>query len=195
MITNDGVELISKYLVGQASSYAAYIAVGSGARATSNNEPIVLSYGTATLDDYDGTEPYQASITLGGSVFLGYVDVGDTVSAAASSGSLNSGTVTVIEVLSPYSIRVESTEPLDVGSLQNVTVYSTPKSDSFTNKKNLDFEVARFPITSRSYVVEKQTAKATTLNITDRYEITVNTSDAHVFGVGDNVEISNVDVP
>ena len=82
MITNDGVELISKYLVGQASSYAAYVAVGSGSRATSNNKPITLTaVGTATLGNYDGTPPYQATITLSAG-YWGYVEVGDIVTAA-----------------------------------------------------------------------------------------------------------------
>ena len=194
MITNDGVELISKYLVGQASSYAAYVAVGSGARASSNNEAIYVTYDLATLTNYDGNEPYQADITID-TGYLQYVDIGDTVAASNDIGSLGSGTVKVIEILSPQSFRVQSTSTMTIGDISNVRVYSTPKSDSFANKKNLDFEVARFPITSRSYVVEKQTAKATVLNITGSYEITVTTSTAHTFGIGDNVEISNVAIP
>lgn len=195
MITNDGVELISKYLVGQASSYAAYVAVGSGSRATSNNKPITLTaVGTATLGNYDGTPPYQATITLSAG-YWGYVEVGDIVTAANGTGSLGSGTVTVIQIMSPQQIKIESTSTLTVGSISYVKVYSVPKSSSFSSKKNLDFEVARFPITSRSYVVEKQTVKPSALNITGAYEVTVTIASGHPFAIGDTVQISNVEIP
>jgi hypothetical protein len=198
MITNDGVELISKYLVGQASSYAAYVAVGSGSRATSNNNPITLTgLNTATIGDYDGTPPYQATITLSAG-YWGYLQVGDIITAndgSSPTGSLGLGTVTVIGIDSPQKIQIESTSTLTAGKISYVKAYSLPNSDSFSSKKNLDFEVARFPITSRSYVVEKQTVKSTTLNITGDYEITVITSTAHTFAKGDTVQIVNVVIP
>lgn len=199
MITNDGVELISKYLVGQASSYAAYIAVGSGARQASNNQPITVIASGVTVGTVTGgpsPDPYTATLTLSAG-YWSYLQVGDIITATQTgTGSLGSGTVTVSAINSAQQIVIESTATMTAGAgLTNVKVYSSPNSDSFSFKKNLDFEVARFPISSRSYVVEKQTSNGTALSITGEYEITVTVPYGHVFVIGDSVLISDVDVP
>lgn len=43
MITNDGKELIGKYLLGQAPAYATHIAIGCGAQPLSNTDPLPLN--------------------------------------------------------------------------------------------------------------------------------------------------------
>jgi hypothetical protein len=79
--------------------------------------------------------------------------------------------------------------------LTNVKVYSSLTSQSLSNKTSLDFEVARFPISSRSYVVEKQSVTPSSLVIISETQITVTIASGHPFGIGDQVTISDVAVP
>jgi hypothetical protein len=196
MITNDGVELLSKYLVGQATSYASYIAVGSGARPTSNNQPITVVTSGGIVGTVSGSGPYTTTISLS-SGYWAYLEVGDVITATSTStGSLGSGTVTVTAINSPTQIAVSSTSTMTSGTgLTNIKVYSNLTSQLLTTKKNLDFEVARFPISSRSYAIEKQIVNPTSLYIVSPTSIIVNIASGHPFGIGDAVNISGVLIP
>lgn len=196
MITNNGVEIISKYLVGQASSYASYIAVGSGARATSNNQGITIATSGGTVGTVSGSGPYTATLTLSAG-YWAYLEIGDTITATQTgAGTLGSGTVTVTGINSAQQITISSTASMTAGSgLVNIKAYSSLTSQSLSTKTSLDFEMARFPITSRSYVVEKQTVSPSSLSISGDFEITVTISSGHEFGVGDDVSITDVSIP
>ena len=196
MITDKGVELVSKYLVGQASSYASYIAVGSGSRPTSNSQGIVVASFGGTVGTVSGSGPYTATLTLSSGQWA-YLEVGDTITATSTStGSLGVGTVTVTSINSPTQIGISSTATMTAGSgLILIKVYSSLTSQSLSSKSNLDFETARFPITSRSYVVEKQVVSPSSLSITGATEITVTISSGHPFGLGDAVYITDVEIP
>ena len=50
MITNNGKEIIAKYLLGQAPSFASYIAAGCGARPLANEESLIISPTKKSLD-------------------------------------------------------------------------------------------------------------------------------------------------
>lgn len=50
MITNNGKQLISKYLLGQAPSYGSYIAAGVGSKALSEEETIIIPANKDSLD-------------------------------------------------------------------------------------------------------------------------------------------------
>lgn len=198
MITNNGVELISKFLVGQTSSYASHIAIGSGARPTSNSQPITVAASGVTVGTVTGSGPYSATLTLTGtsaSDYWSYLQVGDVVTATAGTGSLGSGTVTVSAINSAKQITVSSTATMTAGSgLTNVKVASSLTSQSLSDKASLDFEIARFPITSRSYVVEKQIVNPSLLKIISPTEVTVTISSGHPFGIGDEVNIQGIDI-
>jgi len=196
MITNNGVEIISKYLVGQASSYASYIAVGSGARPTSNNQGIVVATSGGIVGAVSGSGPYTATLTLSAG-YWAYLEIGDTITATQTgAGTLGSGTVTVTGINSAQQITISSTASMTAGSgLVNIKAYSSLTSQSLSTKTSLGFETARFPITSRSYVVEKQTVSPSSLSISGNFEITVTISSGHQFGVGDDVSITDVSIP
>lgn len=196
MITDKGVEIVSKYLVGQASSYASYIAVGSGARPTSNGQAISAANSSGTVGTVSGSGPYTATLTLS-SGYWAYLEVGDTITATQTGvGSLGSGTVTVTATKSPTQIAISSTASMTAGAgLTNIKAYSSLTSQSLSTKTSLDFEVARFPISSRSYIVEKQTVKPSSLYIISPTQITVNISSGHPFGIGDEVSISDIAKP
>lgn len=200
MITNNGVEIISKYLVGQASSYASYIAVGSGARPTSNSQPIqVTTTQGLALGTVSGTGPYTSVLTMTGSGaddYWSYLKVGDIITATPSTGSLGSGTVTVTSINSPKQIGISSTATMTSGiGITNVKVYSSLTSQFLSEKASLDFEAARFPITSRSYMVEKQTVEPSSLSIISPTQVTVTIASGHPFGIGDKVNVIGVQIP
>lgn len=198
MITNNGVELISKFLVGQASSYASHIAIGSGARPTSNSQPITVAASGVTVGTVTGSGPYSATLTLTGtsaSDYWSYLQVGDIVTATPGTGSLGSGTVTVSAINSAKQITVSSTATMTAGAgLTNVKVSSSLTSQSLSDKSSLDFEIARFPIISRSYVVEKQIVNPSLLKIISPTEVTVTISSGHPFGIGDEVNIQGINI-
>lgn len=192
MITNNGIELISKYLAGQAGSYASYIAIGCGARPLSNEQPILVSatgtLGVGTL----GVDGYVATLSLG--VDAAYLEVGDVITASNGTGGFGSGTVTVYSIVSRTQIEVvKSTAFSGAGSVTNIYVVGSLRSKNLSSKTRLDFEMARFPITSRSYVVDKQVSKCSSMFISGTTEITVVTVLEHPFVVGDTVYISDVD--
>lgn len=94
MITNKGNNIITKYLLGQAPEYAAYIAVGVGAK------PLLLS-------ETDSTLPTQASLDFEAFripvISRGVVN--DTISYNALTYSSVSGNVTLTTSIS-HSIRI-----------------------------------------------------------------------------------------
>lgn len=203
MITNNGVELLSKYLVGQASSYASYIAVGAGNRPTSNNQPIAVlpTASTVTIGTVTGSGPYLSTLTITSSTandYWSYVKVGDVITGTQiGPGSLGSGTVTVSSINSAKQIGISSTASMSSGTstLNNIKASSSLTSQSLATKASLDFEIARFPISSRSYIVEKQIVSPTSLVISSPISITVTIASGHPFGIGDDVNISGVAIP
>lgn len=202
MITNSGVELISKYLAGQASSYASHIAIGSGPRPLFNGQSIAVM-GSSTISNVSGTGPYTATVTITGvagstNYTVGYIEVGDVVSSPPVQpplypGTLGTGVVTVTAITGPKTFTVSSTSAITAGATTGISVTTNISSQNLSSKTKLDFEMARFPITSRSYVVDKEVASCTSLIISGTNQITVATSVAHPFGVGDTVFITDVD--
>jgi hypothetical protein len=195
MITNDGVELISKYLAGEASSYASYIAIGCGPRPLSSINSVTVG-DAMTISGVSGTGPYTATVTTSADN-LNYIQVGDiltSITIPPGVGSLGSGIVTVTAITGKKTFTVSSTSSITSGVVAAVFAKSSSTSTELSSKTKLDFEVARFPITSRSYVVDKQVAKCTDMYISNTNEVTVVTASAHPFGVGDIVFITDVDI-
>ena len=70
MITNNGKQLISKYLLGQAPSYGSYIAAGVGSKALSEEETIIIPANKDSLD----FEVFRVPITSKGFIKEGGVE-------------------------------------------------------------------------------------------------------------------------
>lgn len=196
MITNSGVEIISKYLAGQASSYASHIAIGSGPRPLTNGQSLSV-IGASTISNVAGSGPYTADVTVTTGT-VGYIEVGDVITSAPVQpplyvGTLGTGTVTVTDITGPKTFSVSSTAAITAGNTTAIYASTTISAQDLSGKTKLDFEMARFPITSRSYVVDKQVASCSSLVISGTNEITVVTTAAHPFGIGDNVFITDVD--
>jgi hypothetical protein len=199
MITNDGIELISKFLAGQASSYASHIAIGSGQRPLLNGRSATViqaaTLGTVTLTS--GVYTATVTVTTG---YASYIEVGDIIQSQYTTvvppqtGTLGVGPVTVTSITGPKTFEVSSTAAMTAGTLGTISVTTNITSKTLSSKTKLDFEMARFPIISRSYVVDKQVAKCSLIAITGEHEIAVTTVGNHSFGNGDTVYITDVDV-
>lgn len=168
MITNNGKQIIAKYLIGQAPAYASYIAVGCGPKAkTSLSEDIrsiVSLDGIATVETHGGfldpVEPHGFSIN-------------DRVRISGTFSALD-GLWTIVEVIDEGSflLAVDGVANLSLTNLDRTTVFADL---DFSEKTSLDFEMFRVPISSRGFVKEGSTSKivfTAELPTEERYEMT-----------------------
>lgn len=168
MITNNGKQIIAKYLIGQAPAYASYIAVGCGPKAkTSLSEDIVSIVsvdGIAEVETHgallDPPEPHGFSVN-------------DRVRVSGTNGPLD-GLWTVLEVVdgSSFFLAVDGVEDLSFTNLDRGNVFVDL---DFSEKNSLDFEMFRVPISSRGFVKEGSTSKivfTAELPTEERYEMT-----------------------
>jgi len=193
MITNSGIEIISKHLAGQASSYASYIAIGCGSRPLSNESYITIA-DSGTIGTVSGTAPYTATLTISGGIV--YAEVGDVITGtSAGSGNFGTGPVTITAIPTPTTVTISSNSAITAGPVVNIKVIGSLKAKSLATKTRLDFEVARFPITSRSYVNEKQTIKGASIaTIINTQKVTITVSGSIPFAVGDKINVTDVNV-
>jgi len=161
MITNTGKSIIIKYLLGQAPAYASYIAAGCGAVPVTQ---ITFPVSTKAI------ESDVARLTIGAhdlrpGDFITVSDV-DTVFDG------------IYEITSTSSTTISyAKDASNVGTFSSpITVSPTGRvSRNYSNKKSLDFEMFRIPITSKGYVQEDGVSKVVltgSIPSSDRYEIT-----------------------
>lgn len=197
MITNNGIELISKYLAGQASSYASHIAIGSGQRPLANGKYVAV-VPTATLGTVTSSGSIYTATVTATSDYVSYLEVGDVIKSTYTTvippytGTLGAGVVTVTSITGPKTFDISSTATMTAGTLGLISATTNITSKTLSSKTKLDFEMARFPIISRSYVVDKQVEKCSLLIVTAENELTVTTVNKHQFVTGDLVYISDV---
>jgi len=169
MITNTGKEILSKYLIGQAPSYASYIAIGCGPRPVAD-----LSFAVTKKQAGSG----QAVLTIPNHTFrvgqsISIRDVDTRLNGQATVISVGSDPDTVTIVYSGTDIPETSLSP------SGLAIYN------FANKTALDFEMFRVPITSRGFVNDAGTSKivfTAELPTDERYEI----SEVGIFSSGTN---------
>lgn len=157
MITDDGKEIISKYLLGYIPTYASHIAIGCGARPrttatmTVSNKKIVS---------------YLATLTTATNH---YFKIGEYVQVAGVGTQFN-GIYQITDIPSPtqfsYSVATQTLSP--ASATGTATLY-------LNNKTTLDFEMARVPIISKGFVDDNGTTKISFIAEVpseNRYEIT-----------------------
>lgn len=159
MITNTGKSIIGKYLVGQTTSYASYMAIGCGAKPVSkiahviNNKALLSN--TATL-----TTASSHGLSVGD-----YITVFDVDTRLNGTYQLISGTTgSTLKYTVSSSNTISSTAVSPTGSAVV----------SFSEKTSLDFEMLRIPIISKSFVTESGISKViltAELPSSERYEI------------------------
>lgn len=157
MITNTGKSIIIKYLLGQAPAYASYIAAGCGAQPVKqisfpvSNKALTSGVATLTIGEND--------LRIG--EFITVSDVDTRFNGIYEITGLGDGTVS-------YALDLSNVPSAAVSPVGRV-------SRNYSNKKSLDFEMFRIPITSKGYVEEDGVSKVVlTGNIpsSDRFEIT-----------------------
>lgn len=167
MITNVGKEILSKYLIGQAPSYASYVAIGCGPKPVAD-----LSFAITNKQ----AEGNVAILTIPGHKFLAgqeisVRDVDPRINGHLSIVSITNNTVSV--VYAGESIPSTPVTP------NGIAMYN------FANKTALDFEMFRVPITSRGFVNDSGVSKivfTAELPTDERYEI----SEVGIFSSGTN---------
>lgn len=169
MITNTGKGILAKYLIGQTSSYASYIAIGCGAKPRFSLGSTVIAKAWEYIPEVSGTVTLTTSTAHG-------MSVGDTVmisgvgvigNPAISLDGYQVVTSTPAANKIEYSLARTSTTVAEQSSTGTIHL-------DFSYKKSLDFEMFRVPIISRGYVVENGVAQVVLtaeLPTDDRYEI------------------------
>ena len=158
MITNTGKSIMAKYLVGQAPSYASYIAIGCGATPLST-----LTYSATTKAVVAGV----ATITIGTHDIVANDYVTVTGVGYGIDGVYQVSAVTGTTISYATSATAFSQEAIPSG-----TAFVTR---NYSNKTELEFETFRTPIISRGYVIENGVGKivlTAELPTEERYEIT-----------------------
>ena len=170
MITQNGKELIAKFLLGQAPAFATHIAIGVGARPGLDRRRTIASRGAK-----DGI----VTLTSPGHGYR----VGDTVSVTINPTTYNGHFVLTDTTKDTLSYR------LDVPD--NATVATTGYAKIAAGVA-MSCEAARFPITSRGYVNEGGVTKmafAAEMPTTERYLV----SEVALWSAGSNANAKNVD--
>jgi hypothetical protein len=169
MITTTGKSIIAKYLIDQAPSYAAYIAVGGGhnPRTSAKYNPYTVTAANISSNVVNVTATSHG-FNLGDYVFISNVN------------STINGTHLITNVTT-NNFRFDL-----VASNATNTGLSSSATLSFENKEKLDFEMFRVPIISRSYSVNEngisQVTFSAELPSQERYYMT----EAGVFSAGSN---------
>lgn len=169
MITTNGKLIIAKYLIDQAPSYAAYIAVGGGhnPRTSAKYNPYAVTAANISSN--------VVNVTATGHGF----SLGDYVFISNVNSTIN-GTHLITNVTT-NNFRFNL-----VASNATNTSLSSLATLSFENKEKLDFEMFRVPIVSRSYSVNEngisQITFSAELPSQERYYMT----EAGVFSAGSN---------
>ena len=171
MITSTGKEIIAKYLIGTAPSYAAYIAVGCGAKPRKN------------VSSVSGASSSAKEITVSSTENLW---VGAKISILSGTGVLSllgDSIVTAINTSTKFTINLLPQTPLS-----GAVLYFQPDPA----KQVLDFEMFRIPITSKGYANDSGINKiifTAELPTEERYEI----SEIGIFSAGSNSEAAAYD--
>lgn len=164
MITNNGKEIIAKYLMGTAPAYASYIALGCGPKPRPNINTIssVSSAGsTVTVSSTEG------------------VWIGAKVTRVSGTGTLSTDEDTIVTAIGGTTTFTVSPSP--TVNLSAATISLQPPS----TKGVLDFEMFRVPIASRGYINDDGVNKiilTAELPTEERYEI----SEVGIFSAGAN---------
>lgn len=196
MITNDGKEIISKYILGQAPAFATHIALGCGTKPKATLPKTIVSNA--------GTLAYVLLnvVTLTTSTPHGF-RVGDvvTISGLNTVTGANTTVYDISFVNDSFTISAVTSTTFSFKYVHGAIPYGTLNAQSgktmsvskdYVNKPNLDFEMIRIPISSRGYVNESGVSKlafAAEMPTVERFEIT----EVALWSAGSNSNAQNMD--
>lgn len=172
MITENGKELVAKFLLGQVPAYATHIALGCGAR------PGIDLPRTVTARQVTNN---VATLTSPGHGYR----VGDTLDINITASTYNGVKVLIDTTKDTFSYILEH------ANNSNVATSGTARY-SMSHKLAMDFEMIRVPITSRGYVHEGGLTKiafAAEMPTTERFLV----SEAGLWSAGSNANATFAD--
>jgi len=166
MITTTGKSIIAKYLIDQAPSYAAYIAVGCGHNPRTGYSYAITAANIATN---------VVNVTATGHTFK----IGDYVNISNVNATIN-GLYPVASVTGNYfTFNLTATNATNTGLAGVAT-------SNFENKEKLDFEMFRVPIISRSYAIDENGVSQIVFSAELPTQELYYMSEAGVFSAGSN---------
>lgn len=172
MITNNGKELVAKFLLGQAPAYATHIGLGCGSR------PAIDLPRTVTAKQVTNN---VATLTSNGHGYR----IGDLLNI-----NINDITYNGIYIIKDITTNTIS---YDIEHVDNSNVAATGTVRlAMADKDAMDFEMIRVPISSRGYVNEDGVTKiafAAEMPTTERFLI----SEASLWSAGSNQNAQNID--
>jgi hypothetical protein len=170
MITNKGKDIIAKYLIGDASSYASYIALGCGPKPRPNiNEKVGVSLailsgsittGTAVGDDYVATIQNMTST-------LGLVP-GMVLTQVNPTGAEIADNATIVSIDSPTRITIISDDPNTAGAVQ----FTTSGTASILSASNTDGLWIGAGVTNEQFPLEDDVIVTAINSSQNRFTIT-----------------------
>ena len=167
MITNNGKEIIAKYLLGTAPAYASYIALGCGA------EP------RPPVNSITNVSSASTTFTVGGGGTTEGLWVGAKILVSSGTGTLNTSGDTLVTAITNSTQFVVNLAPSVALSSATISIMVDP------TKEVLDFEMFRIPITSQGYINDSGVNKIVLtgeLPTEERYAIT----EVGIFSAGSN---------
>lgn len=183
MITNIGKNILAKYLIGQAPAYASYVAVGGGTKPLIHTSVGVVE--TSITDEVALIETDQDH-TFSPKDFVLISNVGaSNIDSVYTSGIYE---ISSVPTSTSFTFNLPNETNL---ALENISPSGIVQID-FSNKKALDFEMFRVPITSRGFVTENELAKivfTAELPTEERYEIT----EVGIFSAAENALARAID--
>jgi len=142
MITNNGKEIIAKYLLGQVPAYATHIALGCGSRPNSGTD--IISIDSASITDNVAT-----IVTDTNHLFR----TGDDILIDGINSTFNGiYTVTSIPTQTSFTFDKVSTDT-------SVSPAAATAVLNFSEKEVMDFEMVRVPISSKGFINENGISK------------------------------------
>lgn len=180
MITNLGKNVLAKYLIGQAPSYASHIAVGCGAKPLKQISVIIIS-----ASKVSATGGYQVTATTfdDHGLYPGLVVDIDT-----GNSNYSQAAATILSVPSSDTF----TYFMQTGTTGTASFTSASAMVNFESLNSLNFEMFRVPISSRGYVKEDGITKivlTAEMPTQERYEIT----ELGLYSAGSNPSATGFD--
>lgn len=180
MITNLGKNVLAKYLIGQAPSYASHIAVGCGAKPLKQISVIITS-----ASKVSATGGYQVTATTFDDHGL-YPGLVVDIDTGNSNYSLTAATILSVPSSDTFTYFMQT------GTTGTASFTSASAMVNFESLNSLNFEMFRVPISSRGYVKEDGITKivlTAEMPTQERYEIT----ELGLYSAGSNPSATGFD--
>lgn len=158
-ITDKGREIIGKFLLGQVASYATHVSVGVGSTPTTSDDIFTIQ------DAFLGANLAFTAVNLNelaGDVSAYQFYIGQTIRISNAVGDYAddyNGLHTIVDIIldqpgTPYSVVIDTPPGVTPADPADPVLTAGDVTINYAKKQIMDFEAARFPISSKGFVTE-----------------------------------------